>query len=154
MAPRRTERDLLGELDIPADVLYGIETKRAIENFALSGRPVHRGLVHAYGAVKLACAQTNAELGYLAGPMVAPLETACREMMAGGLDQHIIVDALQGGAGTSTNMNVNEVLANRALQLAGYPPGRVDILALNRSTSISRRTTPTPRRSRSPRFKD
>jgi aspartate ammonia-lyase len=128
MAPTRTERDLLGEREVPAEALHGIGTMRAVANFPLSGRPVHRGLVHAFGAVKLACVQTNAELGFLAGPMVAPLEAACREMMAGDLDSHIIVDALQGGAGTSTNMNVNEVLANRALQIAGHPPGCVEIL--------------------------
>jgi aspartate ammonia-lyase len=123
MAETRIERDLLGEREIPVAALYGIATRRAVENFPLSGRPVHRGLVRGYGAVKLACARTNAELGFLTEAMVGPLEAACQEMMHGALDEHVIVDALQGGAGTSTNMNVNEVLANRAVQIAGFAPG-------------------------------
>jgi aspartate ammonia-lyase len=120
----RTESDLLGELKIPADALYGIHTKRALENFPLAGRPISRHLVHAFGQVKLACLRTNHELGKWGdGPEFPALETACREMTEGSLDSHILVDALQGGAGTSTNMNVNEVIANRALQLLGDAPG-------------------------------
>ena len=120
----RTESDLLGQLPVPAEALYGIHTLRAVDNFPLSGRPVSRHLIHAYGWVKLACARTNQELG--AWPDEATftaLETACQELGDGRLDQHVIVDALQGGAGTSTNMNVNEVLANRALQILGRPLG-------------------------------
>jgi aspartate ammonia-lyase len=119
----RTERDLLGEKLIPAEALYGIYTERAIENFPLSLRPVHPALIHAYGAVKLACARTNRELGCWDAAKFYAIESACQEMMDGHLDEHIRVDALQGGAGTSTNMNVNEVLANRALQLLGKPIG-------------------------------
>ncbi len=123
MTAVRMECDMLGMREVPAEALYGIATCRAVENFPLSGRPVHRSLVRGFGAVKLACARTNAELGYLPAAMTRPLEAACREMMSGALDAHVIVDALQGGAGTSTNMNVNEVLANRALQIAGLAPG-------------------------------
>jgi aspartate ammonia-lyase len=123
MTAFRQETDLLGTCDVPADALWGIHTLRAVENFPLACRPVHRGLVHAYGAVKLAAARTNHELGWWEETKFAALEAACREMIDGRLDEHIIVDALQGGAGTSTNMNVNEVLANRALQLLGRPPG-------------------------------
>jgi aspartate ammonia-lyase len=119
----RTESDLLGELAVPADALWGIHTQRALENFPLSGRPVNRSLVHAFGEVKLACARTNHELGGWKAEKISAIETACNELTAGQLDDHIVVDALQGGAGTSTNMNVNEVLANRALQLLGRPPG-------------------------------
>jgi aspartate ammonia-lyase len=108
---------------VPADALWGIHTLRAIENFPLARRPVHRRLVHAYGAVKLAAAQTNHELGRWDDAAFSAIVAACREMMAGQLDAHIVVDALQGGAGTSTNMNVNEVLANRTLQLLGRPLG-------------------------------
>ncbi len=119
----RTESDLLGSLPVPAEALYGIHTQRALENFPLSGRPVSRHLVHALGMVKLACARTNHELGHWPADKFAAIERACLEMMDGKLDDHIVVDALQGGAGTSTNMNVNEVLANRALQLLGTSPG-------------------------------
>ena len=119
----RCETDLLGSLDVAADALYGIHTQRAIENFPLAGRSVHRELVHAFGAVKLAAARANRELGWWDEATFAAIETACCEMIEGRLDSHIVVDALQGGAGTSTNMNVNEVLANRALQLVGRPLG-------------------------------
>jgi len=123
MDAQRRESDLLGGLAIPAGELYGVCTARAIENFPLARRAVHRGLVHAYGAVKLACARTNRKLGRLPDAKAEAIEAACREMMDGRLDEHVVVDALQGGAGTSTNMNVNEVLANRALQLLGKPLG-------------------------------
>ncbi len=125
----RTETDLLGTRPVPADALYGIGTVRALENFPLAGRPVHRELVHAYGAVKLAAARTNHELGRWDEPTFAALETACAEMAEGKLDVWVVVDALQGGAGTSTNVNVNEVLANRALQLLGRPPGEYATLS-------------------------
>lgn len=124
----RSETDLLGSLAVPAQALYGIHTQRALDNFPLSGRPVNRHLVHAYGEVKLACARANFELGSWNEPVFAAIEQACQELAVGQLDAHVLVDALQGGAGTSTNMNVNEVLANRALQVLGYPPGRYDVL--------------------------
>ena len=119
----RVEHDLLGSRDIPAGALWGIHTLRANENFPLTGRTVRAALIRAYGAVKLACAQANHELGRWDEPTFAAIERACREMMDGALDEHVIVDALQGGAGTSTNMNVNEVVANRALQMLGRSPG-------------------------------
>ncbi len=128
MTDYRTEHDLLGERDLPAGALWGIHTLRATENFPLAGRAVRGGLIAAYGAVKLACARTNHELGFL-GPSADGVEVypavaeACAEMMEGRLDEHVVVDALQGGAGTSTNMNVNEVIANRALQILGRPLG-------------------------------
>ncbi|MBM4046431.1 MAG: aspartate ammonia-lyase, partial [Planctomycetes bacterium] len=123
----RTERDFLGELSLPADALHGVHTARAMENFPLAGRPVHPSLVRAYGMVKLACAITNRGLGVWQDQAKADaIEQACREMSEGKLSQFVTVDCLQGGAGTSTNMNVNEVLANRALQLLGEPLGKYD----------------------------
>jgi len=124
----RTERDLLGEREIPAPALYGIHTARAVENFPLACRPVHPELVRAYGDVKLACALTNRTLGAWAqdAAKADAIERACREMGEGLLTSHIMVDLLQGGAGTSTNMNVNEVLANRALELLGAQHGDYD----------------------------
>jgi aspartate ammonia-lyase len=137
----RTEHDLMGTREIPAEALYGIHTQRALDNFPLSGRTVHPALIHGFGAVKLACARTNRSLGWLPTELADALDAACREMMAGDLDGHIVVDALQGGAGTSTNMNVNEVLANRAIQLLGGQPGQyqrvspVDHVNLHQSTN-------------------
>jgi aspartate ammonia-lyase len=124
----RTERDLLGELQIPAASLHGVHTARAVENFPLSGRPVPEELARAYGTVKLACALTNRALGWWRPdrPKAAAIEQACRELSEGTLAPHIVVDLLQGGAGTSTNMNVNEVLANRALELLGCEYGTYD----------------------------
>jgi len=125
--PYRTEKDLIGEIRLPADSLYGIHTARALQNFPLTGRPVHPALISAYGSVKLACAITNRSLGTWPDETKAQaIEQACRDMTSGLLNDLVIVDCLQGGAGTSTNMNVNEVLANRALLLLGEPPGRYD----------------------------
>ena len=139
----RVEADLLGQYRLPVDALYGIHTARALENFPLSGRPVHEELIRAYGTVKLACARTNRALGAWADdPAKAEaIEQACTEMAEGKLSRHIVVDALQGGAGTSTNMNVNEVIANRALVLLGLPPGQyervspLDDINLHQSTN-------------------
>ena len=115
----RIERDSLGELAIPAGALHGIHTARALENFPLARRPVHPELARAFGTVKLACARTNRALGAWANdPAKADaIERACAELSEGKLVEHVVVDALQGGAGTSLNMNANEVLANRALEL-------------------------------------
>ncbi len=124
--PRR-EHDQLGARDVPDDVRHGIHTERALENFALLGRPVHRNLARAYGAVKLAAARTNRLLRCFPDAATADaIERACRELLDGTLAPAIVVDALQGGAGTSTNMNVNEVLANRARDLLGKPRGSDD----------------------------
>lgn len=129
MKTYRIEKDQLGEREIPTDALYGIHTLRALENFRISGRQINRALIHAFGAVKLACCRTNHILGRWSDTSFRALERACQEMMAGELDCHILVDALQGGAGTSTNMNVNEVLANRALQIQGLPLGSYEIIS-------------------------
>jgi len=125
----RTESDFLGPLNVPSEALYGVHTTRALDNFKAAGRPVRKELVHAYGEVKLAAIRTNARLGFLDARIAAPLEEAAQEMSDGRLDAHVLVDALQGGAGTATNMNVNEVLANRALQIMGQPLGGYDTIS-------------------------
>ena len=127
-SPTRKERDLLGEREVPALALSGIHTLRAVENFPLSGRSTAPALIHAYGLVKQACARTNRELGALPARESGAIEAAAAEMSEGKLDGHILVDALQGGAGTSLNMNVNEVLANRALLLLGSGPGEYALI--------------------------
>jgi aspartate ammonia-lyase len=123
----RMESDLLGERSIPADVYWGVHTARAIDNFPLSGRPVHPELARAMLAVKKACALTNGRLGHLDEAVAAAIGQACDDIAGGALLGQIVVDALQGGAGTSLNMNVNEVVANRAEELLG---GRVGSYAL------------------------
>jgi len=127
----RTETDFLGKKQIPADALWGIHTARALENFPLSGRKVHPELIKAYGEVKLACAQTNIQLGFWKEntEKKPAIEKACSEMSLGLLSEHILADALQGGAGTSTNMNVNEVIANRALQIMNLKPGSYETIS-------------------------
>jgi len=124
----RQEQDFLGQMMLPKEALYGIHTQRALENFPLSHRPVHSSLIHAYGVVKLAAAQANHDLGTWNEVTFEAIVQACTDMMEGRLDDHVCVDALQGGAGTSTNMNVNEVIANRTLQLLGKAPGGYDVL--------------------------
>jgi aspartate ammonia-lyase len=126
--PTRRERDLLGEREVPLLALWGIHTLRAVENFPLSGRRVRPPLIHAYGLVKQACARTNRELGSLPVREGEAIEAAAAELAEGKLDDHVLVDALQGGAGTSLNMNVNEVVANRALASLGHPPGAYEII--------------------------
>ena len=125
MTGSRTEHDLLGTLEVPEEARHGIHTARALENFPLLGHPAHPALLHAFGAVKLAALRTNRSLGCFPDEAkVQAMEQACLELMAGQLDAELPVDALQGGAGTSTNMSVNEVLANRALELLGEPRGQ------------------------------
>ena len=128
MSEYRIEKDLLGEVDVPAGALWGVYTKRAVDNFPLSGRRIDPQFVCAYGAVKLAAVRVNQRLGYLPAEAGDALAAACDEMMAGKLNDHVVVDALQGGAGTSTNMNVNEVLANRALQILGKELGDYKVI--------------------------
>ncbi len=123
MSELRREHDLLGERQLPADSLYGIHAARAAESFQLAGRRVHPGLIAAYGMVKLAALRANHALRPWPDEHFEAMQTACGEMAAGELDAHVVVDALQGGAGTSTNMNVNEVLTNRALVVLGRRPG-------------------------------
>ena len=113
----RREEDLLGGLEIPINAYWGIHTGRAIRNFPLSGRSVRPEMIRAFALVKKACAVANLEMGYLAPEKGEAIIATCGEIAAGGFPDQFPVDALQGGAGTSTNMNVNEVIANRAIEL-------------------------------------
>ena len=119
----RVERDLLGEVEIPADAYWGVHTARARQNFPAHLHAVPRPLIHAMGEVKRACASANAELGFLEPTVGKALERACDEMAEGMFDGEFDFDGLQGGAGTSTNLCANEVLANRALILLERKPG-------------------------------
>jgi aspartate ammonia-lyase len=137
----RIEEDLLGKRRVPADVYYGIHTLRAVENFDLTGRRMHPELISALARVKKACALTNLQLGFLTASVGDAILRACDEILAGQFHDQIVVDPLQGGAGTSANMNLNEVIANRADEILGGSRGayqRVHPLAhvnLNQSTN-------------------
>lgn len=117
----RTERDSMGEVRLPADAYYGPQTQRAVENFPISGRPLPAELIHALGLVKWAAASANRDLGRLRldDRQIDALLAACREVADGKLDHQFPVDVFQTGSGTSTNMNANEVIANRAIELSG-----------------------------------
>lgn len=110
----RTERDSMGEMQVPAWALYGASTQRAVLNFPISGLRMPRRFIQALGLIKLAAAETNAELGLLDAGVATDIAAAAREVADGKLDEHFPVDVFQTGSGTSTNMNANEVIANRA----------------------------------------
>lgn len=125
----RLESDLLGEQAVPAEVYWGIHTQRALSNFTISSTRIHPQLIKAFGAVKEACARANLELGYLEPAIAQAIISAAEEVGHGQWYEFFPLDAIQGGAGTSTNMNANEVIANRALEIMGYSPGRYDIIS-------------------------
>ncbi|MFV1994856.1 MAG: class II fumarate hydratase [Verrucomicrobiales bacterium] len=119
----RIEKDSMGEMTVPSAALYGASTQRAVLNFPVSGESVDAAVVHAYGLIKWAAAVTNAELGVIPAEIADLAVQAAREVAAGELDVHFVVDVFQTGSGTSTNMNANEVIANRCSQLAGEAVG-------------------------------
>jgi fumarate hydratase, class II len=119
----RIEKDSMGEMPVPDDALYGASTQRAVLNFPVSGRPMPEAFIRGLGLVKMACARANAELGHLPPAKAALIEAAAREVAEGKLQAHFPVDVFQTGSGTSTNMNANDVIANRAAQAAGQPIG-------------------------------
>jgi aspartate ammonia-lyase len=119
----RTEHDLLGERTIPADAYWGIHTLRAQENFIAHTALVPFRLIIALALVKKACCMTNCQLEYLDNATAQAMQAACDDVIAGTLKAEFPLDALQGGAGTSTNMNINEVIANRTLELLGHTKG-------------------------------
>ena len=115
----RSERDAMGEVEVPADALWGASTQRALQNFPVSGERFPRSFVRALGLVKAAAAAANAELGVLEPRRAAAIEQAAREVAEGRWDAHFVVDVFQTGSGTSTNMNANEVIARRAREILG-----------------------------------
>ncbi len=121
----RTEHDLLGEKAVPDDAYYGVQTARALENFHISGVQLHLypDLIKALGMVKMAAARANYDCEQFSHDILAGMEGACQELIDGKLHDQFRLDVFQGGAGTSTNMNANEVIANRALELMGHKKG-------------------------------
>lgn len=124
----RWEKDLLGRRQVPEEVYYGIHTLRAVENFPLSGQKVNSRLIAAVALIKKTAAEVNRDLGYLPAPVANAIIQAADEITAGKLSEQFVTDALQGGAGTSTNMNVNEVIANRAIEILGSQRGNYDLV--------------------------
>jgi len=124
----RTEHDLLGQLDVPVDAYYGIHTVRALENFYITGIPIHKELVEALVVIKKAAALTNISIGALDPVKGEAITAACDEILAGALRSQFVVDCMQGGAGTSANMNVNEVIANRAIEHLGGQKGDYSLI--------------------------
>jgi aspartate ammonia-lyase len=138
----RAEHDLLGEDQIPNSAYWGIHTKRAVENFPITGVPVGHfpELVQALAMVKKAAARANRKLGFLPKDKAAVIEQACDAIIAGKHVDQFVVDAIQGGAGTSTNMNANEVIANVALEMMGRDKGDYDALHPNNDVNMSQST--------------
>lgn len=124
----RIEHDLLGELDIPVQAYWGIHTQRALRNFAVSSRKVNTALIHALALVKKACCLANMETFWMKPGKSSAIIQACDEVASGRLDAEFPIDAMQGGAGTSTNMNVNEVVANRAIEILEGEKGDYSIV--------------------------
>jgi aspartate ammonia-lyase len=126
----RTEKDSLGTLEVPADAYWGVHTARAIENFPISRRPisVFPEFINALVCVKQAAARANAEIGVLEPEKAELIDRVCQEIRDGQWHDQFVVGVIQGGAGTSTNMNVNEVIANRCLELMGHPKGSYEFM--------------------------
>ncbi len=127
----RTEKDSMGEMQVPEDALYGASTQRAVLNFPISTLRFSRQFISALGAVKSAAAQANKELGLLDNIKAEAIIKAALEVIEGKLDKHFVVDIFQTGSGTSTNMNANEVIANRAIQIMGGKAGDKSLLHPN-----------------------
>ena len=138
----RREHDLLGDRDVPADAYYGVQTLRANENFHITGVQLQHfpRMIEALTQVKRAAARANHRLGALDDERFAAIDRACEEIIGGALHEHFIVDMIQGGAGTSTNMNANEVIANRALEILGHEKGQYDRLHPNNHVNLGQST--------------
>ena len=119
MGEFRTEKDSMGEVKVPARAYYGAQTQRAVENFPISGQPLPSRLIHALGLVKIAAAAANRDLGKLSPEVAELIIKAAREVAEGKLDDQFPIDVYQTGSGTSSNMNANEVISNRAIEMTG-----------------------------------
>ena len=138
----RREHDFLGAKDIPAEAYWGVHSARAVDNFPISGQTVGHwdDLVRALAYVKKAAALANKKLGVVEPRLADAIVLACDDLVAGRLHDQFVVDVIQGGAGTSTNMNANEVIANRALEHLGFEKGRYDVLHPNDHVNASQST--------------
>jgi fumarate hydratase class II len=140
MAETRIERDSMGEMTVPANAYYGAQTARAVENFPISGLRFPRSFIGALGAIKAASARVNADLGLLDRRLADAITKAADEVAAGRFDDQFVVDVFQTGSGTSTNMNANEVIANRALEHLGAKRGDKSVLHPNDHVNMGQST--------------
>jgi aspartate ammonia-lyase len=138
----RKEHDLLGQRDVPYEFYYGVQTLRALENFDITGISINHfpSLIVALAQVKMACAKANYDLGLLEPGVMQAIVKACQEIIDGKWHTHFVVDMIQGGAGTSTNMNANEVIANRALEIMGKEKGEYEYIHPNNHVNLSQST--------------
>jgi len=145
MVNTRTEHDFLGDREIPNDKYYGIQTLRAIENFQITGIPISHSteFIQAFAMVKKACAQTNEDLNVLDPKISSVIQKAADAIINGELIDQFPIDQIQGGAGTSTNMNVNEVIANKALEFLGFAKGTYEVIHPNNHVNCSQSTNDT-----------
>lgn len=143
--PTRTETDSLGSMQVPESAYWGVHTARALENFPISSRPisVYPDFIRAFACVKQAAARANLEIGALDAERAKYIDIACQEIIDGKLHDQFVVGVVQGGAGTSTNMNANEVITNRALELAGHARGDYSFINPNDHTNRSQSTNDT-----------
>jgi aspartate ammonia-lyase len=139
----RQEKDSLGVLELPDEAYYGIQTLRAVQNYPISGLRPHPTFVRAYVQLKQACARANEKAGALDAATSKVIQEVCEEIIQGGLRDQFVVDVFQAGAGTSTNMNVNEVITNRALEKLGEPRGKYDKISPNDHVNMSQSTNDT-----------
>ncbi len=136
----RVEKDFLGEVEIPETAYYGIQSVRARDNFPISGYKTDATLIRSIGFVKKAAAMANAELGQLDGRLADAIVKAAEEVIEGKFDDQFIVDPIQGGAGTSFNMNANEIIANRALELLSEEKGNYEVISPNSHVNMAQST--------------
>lgn len=140
VAEFRLEKDFIGEKYVPLDAYYGIQTLRAVENFPITGYQVNRDLIEAFAIVKKSAAQANLSAGQLDEKVAQAIVQAAEEILDGRFHDQFLVDPIQGGAGTSMNMNANEVIANRALELIGQPKGSYRIISPNTHVNMAQST--------------
>ena len=142
MSEYRTEHDSLGEVRVPADAYYGVQTLRAMDNFHITGIPLSQypRLINALAYVKLAAAEANSSLGLLDEAKAGHIARACEDVLSGRLHDQFVVDVIQGGAGTSANMNANEVICNRALEIMGCAKGEYEFLHPLNDVNMSQST--------------
>ena len=131
MCPYRTEQDSIGEKRIPSDAYYGVQSLRAMENFSITGRHLHPEMIRSLARLKKACAMANGAAGVMAREIAEAIEKACDSILEGRFHDQFIVDPIQGGAGTSMNMNANEVIANIAIELLGGQKGDYSLVHPN-----------------------